>query len=49
MKTIVNIILGIGAVLIVNDNPDAVYLNLIGVACVAALIALNKSKATEQA
>ena len=46
MKTIVNIILGIGAILILNDNADAVWLNLIGVACVAGLIAINKEKAT---
>ena len=43
-KTIANIILGIGAILILNDNADAVYLNMIGLACVAGLIAINKRK-----
>ena len=44
MKTIINIILGIGAILILNDNADAVYLNMIGLACVAGLIAINKQR-----
>lgn len=48
MKTIINIILGIGAILILNDNSDAIYLNFIGVACLAILLATNtKSDTTE--
>jgi hypothetical protein len=48
MKTIINILLGIGAMLILNDNADAIYLNFIGVACLAILLATNtKSQSTE--
>jgi hypothetical protein len=48
MKTIINILLGIGAMLILNDNADAIYLNFIGVACLAILLATNtKSDTTE--
>lgn len=42
IKTGINIVLGIGSVLILNDNADAVYLNLIGVVCLGALLAFNK-------
>lgn len=48
MKTIVNIILGIGSILALNDNADAIYLNFIGVACFAILLATNtKSDSTD--
>lgn len=48
MKTIINILLGIGSILILNDNSDAIYLNFIGVACLAILLATNtKSDTTE--
>ena len=48
MKTIINILLGIGSLLTVNDNSDAIYLNFIGVACLAILLATNtKSQSTE--
>jgi len=48
MKTIINILLGIGSILILNDNSDAIYLNFVGVACLAILLATNtKSDTTE--
>lgn len=48
LKIIANIVLGIGAILILNDNADAIYLNFIGVACFAILLATNtKSDSTE--
>lgn len=47
LKTIANIALGIGAILILNDNDNAVWLNVIGVACIAALALINKQRKTE--
>ena len=44
LKTIANIILGIGAILILTDNADAIYLNIVGVACIAALALINKQR-----
>lgn len=44
LKIIANIVLGIGAVLILNDNDNAVWLNVIGVACIAALALINKQR-----
>ena len=47
LKIIANIALGIGAMLILNDNDNAVWLNVIGVACVAALVLINKQRKPE--
>ena len=47
LKIIANIVLGIGAILILNDNDNAVWLNIIGVACVAALVLINKQRKPE--
>ena len=47
LKIIANIALGIGAMLILNDNDNAVWLNVIGVACIAALVAINKQRKPE--
>lgn len=47
LKTIANIILGIGAILILNDNADAIYLNIVGVACLGAILAINNEKVIE--
>lgn len=47
IKIIANIALGIGAILVLNDNESAIYLNIIGVACIAALALINKQRKTE--
>lgn len=47
LKIIANIVLGIGAILILNDNADAIYLNIVGAACIAALALINKQRKPE--
>lgn len=47
IKIIANIALGIGAIHIFNDNDNAVWLNIIGVTCIAALVLINKQRKTE--
>ncbi|MBR5118889.1 MAG: hypothetical protein IK100_09625 [Muribaculaceae bacterium] len=41
MKTIVNIILGIGSMLALNENLEALWLNVIGIGCFALLLVIN--------
>ena len=40
-KHIINVLLGIGSLLALNENIKALYLNFIGFACFAILIWLN--------
>lgn len=40
-KTIINVLLGCGSLLSLNENIEALWLNAIGIACFIALIALN--------
>lgn len=38
----VNIILGFGSLLVLNENPDDLTPNFVGFICIALLIAINK-------
>ena len=40
----VNIILGFGCFLVLNENPDDITPNFIGLICIALLIAINKDR-----
>lgn len=41
IKTIANIILGIGCFAVLNENIDALWVNLIGFGCIALLCVIN--------
>ena len=44
MRWAVNVLLGIGCFLVFNENPETFSPNLIGLACAALLIILNRDK-----
>lgn len=41
LKTIANIVLGCGCLLILNENIEALWINLLGFACIALLCVIN--------
>lgn len=46
VKTIINLLLGFGSMLSLNENFNALYLNFIGIACFALLLWLNPTATT---
>lgn len=41
IKWTINVLLGFGSFLALNENFEALYLNFIGIACFALLVTLN--------
>lgn len=44
LRWAVNVLLGFGCFLVLNENPETFTPNLIGLGCAALLIFLNKDK-----
>lgn len=48
IKTTINVLLGIGTMLVFNENIHALWLNAIGMLCAVALVVINhQPKATQ--
>lgn len=43
LKLLLSVILGLGCFLVLNENFEALYLNLIGIACAALLVYINRN------